>query len=154
MNKCIKKGIQASMGALVLAATACSQEELTSPSNDTALSSESSQQLVENNINASKGNLTQDQQISNAVADLAVRLGIGADVITVKEARSVQWGSGAMGCPKPGMNYTQALVPGMRLLLEADGSVYYYHGNREASLFYCPADRAQAPAFGQGQEVM
>jgi hypothetical protein len=154
MNKYIKQGIQASMGALALAVTACSQEELKPPSNDTAVPSESSQQLVENDTNASKGSKTQDQQISNAVADLAARLNIGADVITIKEARAVQWGSGAMGCPKPGMNYTQALVPGMRLLLEADGTIYYYHGSRQASLFYCPAERAQAPAYGQGLEVM
>ena len=154
MNKCIKQGIQASMSALVLAATACSQEELTSPSNDTALSSESSQQLVENNTNASKGNLTQDQQISNAVADLAARLSIEADTITIAQARAVTWGSSAMGCPKKGMNYTQAIVPGLLLLLEADGTMYRYHGRMGSSLFYCPDARAEAPAYGPGQETM
>ena len=97
---------------------------------------------------------TIDEQISNAVADLAKREGVAADTIKVSSARAVNWGSGAMGCPKPGMNYTQAVVPGVRLILETNDTIYYYHGRTGADLFYCPADRAKAPAFGQGEEVM
>ena len=98
--------------------------------------------------------ISMDQQITGAMKDLADRIGGATDDITVKDARSVQWGSGAMGCPKPGMNYTQALVPGIRLLLEANDTIYYYHGEMGKSLFYCPAERAKAPAYGQGAEVM
>ena len=98
--------------------------------------------------------ISMDQQIKGAVTDLVARTGVAADAITVREARSVQWSSGAMGCPKSSMNYTQALVPGVRLLLEAKGEVYYYHGRNGRKLFYCPAERAQAPAYGQGLDVM
>ena len=142
------------MGALVLTVTACSQEELKSPANDTAAPSEPSQQLVENDTNASKVNKTRDQEVSSAVADLAARLSIGADTITVAQARAVSWGSSALGCPKKGMNYTQAIVPGLLLLLEVDGTVYRYHGRTGSSLFYCPDARAEAPAYGPGQEIM
>ncbi len=100
------------------------------------------------------GDISTDQQIKDAVKDLATRINVAEDAITIKAARSVQWRSGALGCPKPGMNYTQALVPGMQLLLEANGTVYHYHGGTGKSLFYCPAERAEAPAYGQGQEVM
>jgi len=93
-----------------------------------------------------------DEQIEGAVSDLASRTGVTESDIKVRDARSVQWRSGAIGCPKPGMNYTQAIVPGMLLLLEANGTVYHYHGRAGQSLFYCPAKRAQAPA--QGQEMM
>ena len=105
-------------------------------------------------MNTVPESISMNQQITGATKDLADRIGVAVDVITVKDARSVQWGSGAMGCPKPGMNYTQALVPGIRLLLEANGTIYYYHGSTGKSLFYCPAERAKAPAFGQGEEVM
>jgi len=95
-----------------------------------------------------------DLQISDAITDLAARIGVATDAITVKGARSVQWGSGAKGCPKPGMNYTQAIVPGVLLLLEVNETIYHYHGSEGRSLFYCPADRVRAPAYGQGLEVM
>ena len=98
--------------------------------------------------------ISMDEQINGAMTDLATRIGVTEDSIRVKEARSVQWSSGAMGCPKPGMNYTQALVPGMLLLLEVNGTIYHYHGSDGRSLFHCPSDRVRAPAYGQGQEVM
>jgi hypothetical protein len=95
-----------------------------------------------------------DEQIKGALSDLASRTGVKEKDIKVMDARSVQWRSGAIGCPKPGMNYTQAIVPGMLLLLEANGTVYHYHGKAGQSLFYCPAERAQAPLYEQGQDVM
>lgn len=104
--------------------------------------------------NTQPAEISMEQQIKMAIADLAIRVGVAAEDIIVREARSVQWSSGALGCPKPGMNYTQALVPGMRLLLETNGTVYYYHGRNGRDLFYCPAGRAQAPAYGPGLDVM
>ena len=94
------------------------------------------------------------QQVSGAVADLSARTGIAADTIVVSEARSVQWGSGAIGCPKEGMNYIQVIVPGVLVILEADGVFYRYHGRSEAELVYCPDERAEEPAYGQGEEFM
>ena len=41
--------------------------------------------------------------------------------VTVVSYEDVTWPDGALGCPEPGMSYTQALVPGARLVLEADG---------------------------------
>ena len=94
------------------------------------------------------------QQVSGAVADLAARTKIAADAIVVSEARVVKWGSGAIGCPKEGMNYTQAIVPGILVILEADGVLYRYHGRSEAELVYCPDERAEEPAYGPGKEFM
>ena len=105
-------------------------------------------------MNTVPESISMNQQITGATKDLADRIGVAVNEVIVKDARSVQWGSGAMGCPKPDMNYTQALIPGIRLLLEANGTIYYYHGETGKSLFYCPAERARAPAYGQGGEVM
>lgn len=97
--------------------------------------------------------LTADQQVDGALDDLATRLGVAPDAIKTLQARSVNWGSSAVGCPREGMQYTQALVPGLLLLLEAKGTVYRYHGAMGQKLFYCPKDRAEAPAFGPGEAV-
>lgn len=77
--------------------------------------------------------------------DLAIRLEVEPDTITLTEARFVTWRSGAMGCPEPDMMYTQALVPGYRILLRAGKSVHAYHGARGSAPFFCPAERAGEP---------
>jgi hypothetical protein len=70
-----------------------------------------------------------------AVEDLAGRLGIEPDAVTVIDARAVTWPDGSLGCPEPGMMYTQVLVDGMLVVLEADGRHYEYHGGDP--LFLC-----------------
>jgi hypothetical protein len=154
MNKCIRQGIQLSMCALVLTCTACSQHDAEAPADKTAGSAEPPRQVQENDRNNSSIGESLTQQVSDAVADLSARTGIAADAIVVSEARIVQWGSGAIGCPKEGMNYTQAIVPGVLVILEADGVFYRYHGRSEAKLVYCPNERAEEPAYGQGEEFM
>ena len=71
-----------------------------------------------------------------AVADLAERLGVSAEDITVASTDAVTWRDGSLGCAAPDMMYTQALVEGTRIVLEADGQRYEYHagGNRPAFL--------------------
>jgi hypothetical protein len=95
-----------------------------------------------------------EQQVSGAIADLSNRTGIATEAINVSQARTVTWGSSAVGCAKDGMSYTQAIVPGGLVMLEADGTVYRYHGRKDSKLFYCPDDRAQEPAYGPGEEFM
>lgn len=98
--------------------------------------------------------MTSDEQVAHAIERLAKRLGAAADEIEVDSVRAVQWRSGAAGCPKPGMNYTMAITPGVQILLSARGAVYRYHAAGNRAPKYCPPDRAEAPAYGQGEEVM
>ena len=95
-----------------------------------------------------------DSQLAMATQDLATRLGIPEQDITALEARAVHWPSGALGCPQKGMNYTQAIVPGMLFLLEANGSTYRYHAGMTGQPRHCPDSQAQAPAYGTGEAVM
>src|SRR5687768_12109096 len=44
--------------------------------------------------------------------DAATRTGVARDAITVVEAEATTWPNGALGCPSPGVAYTQALVVG------------------------------------------
>ena len=90
------------------------------------------------------------EQIDFSKQDLAERLGISIDAVSVSGATPVTWRSGALGCPKPGMSYTQALVPGIWLLLKAHNVVYRYHAVPGGLPFYCPDKFAQPPATGSG----
>lgn len=63
-----------------------------------------------------------------AVADLAERLNVDGSTITVAVAESIVWPDGALGCPEPGMAYTQVQVEGSRAVLIQGNSTYFYHG--------------------------
>lgn len=47
----------------------------------------------------------------------------GLEVVT---ARAMTWPNGALGCPKPGAMYTQALVDGYQVVVKAGGTTYDY----------------------------
>jgi hypothetical protein len=82
-----------------------------------------------------------DAAANPAVADLSQRTGLAAGQIQVLSVEPVTWNDGSLGCPKPGMMYTQALVNGLRIRLQAGGVVYEYHsgGNRPPFLCENPA---------------
>lgn len=58
-------------------------------------------------------------------ADLADR-GVAGDDLVVISSRSVTWNDGSLGCPEPGMAYTQALVPGMHVVVAVGETQYDY----------------------------
>jgi hypothetical protein len=100
---------------------------------------------------SSNANDNMVQLVDNAVADLAK---VAVNAITVTQARNVRWGSSAVGCPAEDINYTQVVVPGVLLLLEANGKIYRYHARNGGEPFYCPDGQAEAPAYGAGKEFM
>lgn len=73
-------------------------------------------------------------------ADLATRLGVEESAIAVLSAESVTWSDGSLGCPQPGMLYTQALVEGSRVVLEHEDRFYDYHAGTEHEPFLCESD--------------
>ncbi len=87
-------------------------------------------------------NVTPDQVLRLAIADVAARLAVDPQKFRVVGVESVVWRDGSLGCPRPGTFYTQALVPGLRIVLEADGISYHYHAQRGRPPFYCshPSD--------------
>jgi hypothetical protein len=71
------------------------------------------------------------------VNDAAERAGIQRDEVEVLTAESVTWNDGSLGCPEPGMMYTQALVPGYRVVVEAGGEEMHFHASEGGSFRFC-----------------
>jgi hypothetical protein len=84
----------------------------------------------------------ENAQVQAALSDLAAMLGVDESTIDVVVWEEVVWSDGAIGCPQPGMAYTQALVDGTRIVLEHDGVRYAYHAAGLRDPFYC-ADPAE-----------
>jgi hypothetical protein len=80
--------------------------------------------------------LEQDN-VQAAVADLAKRESADEADVTVAGYHSVTWRDGSIGCPKPGMMYTQALVPGHLLVLKLEDQLYSYHSGGDGKFAYC-----------------
>lgn len=81
-----------------------------------------------------------------ALVDAMKRTGLDRRLLKVRSAEAVTWSDGSLGCPQPGMMYTQALVPGYRVRIDAGGKVLDYHAGRNGPPTFCPADRVIPPA--------
>lgn len=75
--------------------------------------------------------------IEQASEDLANRLAISSEQISLLEITEVEWSDSSLDCPQPGMSYLQVITPGYRIVLQANGQSYNYHTNRDAYFVYC-----------------
>ncbi|WP_342372837.1 hypothetical protein PCC79_01845 [Propioniciclava soli] len=92
--------------------------------------------------------VTDDADVRQAVADEAARAGVPEDEVTVAGYADVTWRDGSLGCPQPGMMYTQALVPGRQLVLTVDGRPASYHAAAQGEFTYCATPVAPSADFG------
>lgn len=92
--------------------------------------------------------VTLDAAIDTAVADLAATEGVADADIEVVTAERVTWPDGALGCPQPGEVYTQALVPGYRIVLRVASTEYSYHGADGSDPSRCDDPEPPAQAGG------
>ena len=76
-------------------------------------------------------------QVQAAIADFAERQGVPVDEVTAAGYADVTWPDGSLGCPQPGVMYTQALVPGHQLILQVDDTTASYHAAEGKPFAYC-----------------
>jgi hypothetical protein len=69
-----------------------------------------------------------------AVADLADRLQIDDESITVVSSEFVEWPDSCVGIQRPGVACAEVITIGFRILLDADGDSYEYHTDATASV--------------------
>jgi hypothetical protein len=83
--------------------------------------------------------------LETARAELQRLLGVDVSGATVVVAEEVEWNDGSLGCPEPGMLYTQAIVPGYRLVLALDGTEYDFRAGRTGGVRLCENQGAPRP---------
>lgn len=71
------------------------------------------------------------------LADLEARTGSPRSALRLAAFEGVTWNDGSLGCPQPGVMYTQALVPGYRFVFALGDRQYNYHTNRSTTFVYC-----------------
>jgi len=80
------------------------------------------------------------QLVSQAKEDLALRLSIPTMQIDLVELSAVVWPDGALGCPEPGVAYTQVQQEGLLIRLRAGKRIYPYHSGGGTPPFLCQHD--------------
>lgn len=76
-------------------------------------------------------------QVQMAINDLAKRLTKSIDNIEIITVELVTWPNSGMGCPQPGMAYTQVPVDGLLIRLSVEGAIFNYHSGGSREPFLC-----------------
>jgi len=106
------------------------------------------------------------QLVDLARVDLAQRLDVELEAVTVVSVQETEFEDASLGVPEPGKAYAQVLTPGHVIQLRAEGVTYDYHARiegvqvvagahlavgAESRLAFCPGlllDRWQFPGDG------
>ncbi len=89
------------------------------------------------------------------LADAAGRTGLERDALIVLQDEAVVWSDGSLGCPEPDMMYTQALVEGYHVIVQAGDRQLDYRASRSGFFKLCEnplpagAGRVSEPAPDQ-----
>lgn len=157
MTQTLRIAMRFGLYGLILSGVACTSEPSADASPETEDLNPAAETTEQSNLQVSpwmNDEMSFGDQISGAIADLAGREQIAEDKIQLTQAGMVEWGSSALGCPQPDMNYTQAVVPGLWVVLSIDERRFYYHGAEGKALFLCPADRMTAPISPPKTNIM
>ncbi|MCG8349778.1 MAG: hypothetical protein MI924_18595 [Chloroflexales bacterium] len=93
--------------------------------------------------------------MAKIIDDLADRTGAERSAIVTVASEFTTWNDGSLGCPQPGMEYTQAQVDGYRVVLRVGATEYDYRSSTRGFFFLCspqsastqPTTRAPADQF-------
>ncbi len=76
------------------------------------------------------GSSVTDGLVGMARADMVKQFGIQEGAISVVKVEAREWPDSSLGCPQPGMMYSQVITPGYLIVLSANGKQYEYHASR------------------------
>src|SRR5262245_33701170 len=87
------------------------------------------------------------EAILNSILKEAAKLAnVPPQELVIVRAEAVVWSDGSLGCPEPGMQYTQALANGYWVLVSAAGRTYDLRVHRDGSFRLCPEGRGRPPS--------
>lgn len=86
------------------------------------------------------------QTILDAILDEAAnQAGIAGDQLTIERAEAVVWNDGSLGCPAPDEFYSQALVNGYWVIVQAGDQTYDFRVGSDSSFKFCPPGQGNPP---------
>ena len=78
-----------------------------------------------------------EPMIKTARRDLASRLFVSIDQVSLLRVSQVNWANSGLGCPEPGLVYAQVITPGFLIILSSGQKEYEYHAGQDQHAFFC-----------------
>ena len=78
--------------------------------------------------------------------EAAALANVAPEQLVILRAESVIWNDGSLGCPDPGMLYTQAQVNGYWVVIDAAGRKYDFRVGSRGNFRLCPPGRGHPPS--------
>jgi hypothetical protein len=101
------------------------------------------------------GDQPENPLVKQAKEDLANRLDVETEHIELVEFKAMIWPDSSLGCPQPGVAYTQVQREGYLIRLHFEGKLFHYHGGENRSPFLCEktaSDEGLLPPPGLGDD--
>ena len=95
-------------------------------------------------VSASSGEIPDEAVplVDAAIDDLATRLSLSKDAITIDAVQKKTWNDSSLGCPTPGGFYAQMRTSGYRIVLRANSELFAYHAaDGGQTVQFCEADQ-------------
>lgn len=126
------------VAVVVLAVTACARDAGGAPagSDRPARSDVPAEPVPSSSVPAMDGEVPVTI-LAAILQDATERSGVGLDDLVVSRAEAVTYSDGSLDCPEPGMTYTQALVDGYHVEIDADGATLDYRVGAGGSFRLC-----------------
>ena len=84
--------------------------------------------------------------LDSILKEAATLAKVDREQLVIVRAESVVWNDGSLGCPEPGMMYTQMLVNGYWVVIEAAGQKYDFRVGSGGSFRLCRAGQGHPPS--------
>jgi hypothetical protein len=75
--------------------------------------------------------------VDAALSDAASHLGVSTRDLQVVRVEARQWGDSSLGCPKPGLMYSQIVTPGYLIVISGAGKQLEYHSDTRGRVVLC-----------------
>ena len=84
--------------------------------------------------------------LESVLKEAAALANVAREQLVIRRAEPVIWNDGSLGCPEPGMMYTQALVNGYWVVIDAAGQKYDFRVGSRGNFRLCPPGRGHPPS--------
>jgi hypothetical protein len=75
--------------------------------------------------------------VDAALSDAASHLGVATRDLHVDRVEARQWSDSSLGCPKPGLMYSQIVTPGYLIVISGAGKQLEYHSDTRGRVVLC-----------------
>ena len=84
--------------------------------------------------------------LESVLKEAAALANVTREQLVILRAEPVIWNDGSLGCPEPGMMYTQALVNGYWVMIDAAGEKYDFRIGGGGNFRLCPPGQGHPPS--------